>query len=137
MRLPEENCLLCKSTKNSTSNCKVQNIGYSIACTKCTSVSYEGETCRNGYIRGQEHLKQLENKSDKSALYKHIRENHENDQEVEFSMKIKGIFKNAMTRQIDEALRIQRKDPKLLLNSKKEYYGPVIQRKILESQKMA
>ena len=50
-------------------------------------------------------------------------------------MKIKGIFKNAMTRQIDEALRIQKKDPKFLLNSKKEYYGPVIQRKILENWK--
>ena len=47
-------------------------------------------------------------------------------------MKITGRFKKPMIRQLDEAIRIQRKDPKSLMNSKKEYYGPAIQRKILE-----
>ena len=47
-------------------------------------------------------------------------------------MKITGRLKKAMIRQLDEAIRIQRRDPKTLLNSKKEFYGPTIQRRILE-----
>ena len=69
-------------------------------------------------------------------MWKHIVEEHKADQDVtEFSMKISGIFKDPMTRQLDEACRIQRKNPKYLLNSKKEFYGPVIPRKVLESKK--
>ena len=48
-------------------------------------------------------------------------------------MKILGRFKDPMTRQIDEAIRINSKDPKTLLNSKNEFYGPVIRRKVLEN----
>ena len=56
-------------------------------------MSYEGETCRNRYIRGQEHLKQLESKSAKSVIWKHIVEEHKADQDkTEFSMKVSGIF---------------------------------------------
>ena len=47
-------------------------------------------------------------------------------------MKITGRFKKPMIRQLDEAIIIQRRDPKTLLNSKKKFYGPAIQRKILE-----
>ena len=112
--LPEEKCLLCKSSKNGTSNCKNSNVGYSIKCNNCQGfdkpMSYKGETCRTGYIRGQEHLKQLESKSEKSVMWKHIVEEHKADQDkTEFSMKISGIFKDPMTRQLDEACRIQRK----------------------------
>ena len=32
---PEEKCLLCKSSKNGTSNCKISNVGYSIKCNNC------------------------------------------------------------------------------------------------------
>ena len=66
-------------------------------------------------------------------MYRHIIEDHQNEEtETSFRMKITGRFKKPMIRQLDEAIRIQRKDPKALLNSKKEYYGPAIQRKVLE-----
>ena len=64
-----------------------------------------------------------------------IKEDHKSEEnDVNFSMRVTGIFKNPMTRQLDEACRIQRKNPKLLLNSKKEFYGPAIARKVLENK---
>ena len=135
-----DQCILCQNNDNKASNCKVKNLGYSIICDLCKSrnisKTYEGETCRTGYIRGQEHLKQFKNKSEKSVMYRHVIEDHKNEEEsVQFSMKIRGRFKNPMNRQIDEACRIQRKDPKDLLNSKKEYFGPVMSRKVVEIKK--
>ena len=66
---------------------------------------------------------------------KNIQETHKDEEnQVRFKMKITGRFKKPMIRQLDKAIRIQNKDPKTLLNSKKEYYGPAIQRKILEGK---
>ena len=103
--------------------------------TKGIKISYEGETCRNAHIRGNEHMKALERKDDKSALYKHILSDHrEEKQQVQFQMKVVGRFKTAISRQIDEGVRIQNKNSKFLLNSKTEFYGPAIKRKILEGK---
>ena len=94
--------------------------------------TYEGESCRNGYLRGLEHQRDVEKKNEKSAIYKHIVKDHANEKEkVEFKMKIVGRFKTAINRQINEGLRIQRKNPKALLNSKAEFHGPAVKRKIL------
>ena len=49
-------------------------------------------------------------------------------------MKITGRFKTAMNRQIDEGIRIQGENPETLLNSKNEFYGPAVKRKILEGK---
>ena len=58
----EERCLMCMNSDKQT-NCKISNVGYSIMCKTCkdkkVTRSYEGETCRNGYLRGKEHLKAL------------------------------------------------------------------------------
>ena len=73
------------------------NIGYSIMCKTCKDrkeeKSYEGETCRNAYIRGKEHLKALEQKSKHSVLYKHIENDHNSEKDtVKFQMRIVGRF---------------------------------------------
>ena len=65
-----------------------------------------------------------------------MRTEHKNEEDkVEFEMKVVGRFKTAMNRQIDESVRIQRKNKTNLLNSKSEYYGPVIRRRVLEERK--
>ena len=78
---------------------------------------YEGETGRSARIRGAEHLRDLEKKQEKSALYKHVKNVH-NDEEVKFRMEITKKFKDALTRQADEAVRIFTQPGHQLLNSK-------------------
>ena len=81
-------------------------------------------------------MKEYEKKAETSVIYKHVRNEHENEEEkVHFQMKVVGRFKAAMNRQIDESVRIQRKNKTTLLNSKSEYYGPVVKRKVLEGRK--
>ena len=69
-------------------------------------------------------------------MYKHIKKEHsEEEEKVEFEMKITGRFKTPMARQLDEAIRIQNEKPDTILNSKSEYHGPAIKRKIIEGKK--
>ena len=94
---PSENCLSCWRNKSAT-NCRVTNVGYSINCLLCKDrkidKSYIGETCRNLYIRGQEHQRELNKKLDKSVLYKHVRKDHIHEEnKVKFDIKITGRFK--------------------------------------------
>ena len=80
-------------------------------------------------------MRDIKLKNEKSALYKHIKNDHaEEEENVTFQMKITGKFKSAMARQIDEGIRIQNRHPNELLNSKSEFYGPAIKRKILEGR---
>ena len=100
-----------------------------------THKSYEGETCRNAHLRGKEHQRDIMLKNEKSAIYKHIKNDHtEEEENVTFQMKVTGRFKSAMARQIDEGIRIQNRHPNELLNSKSEFYSPAIKRKILEGR---
>ena len=66
---------------------------------------YEGESGRIDRLRGAEHLKDLEKKREKSVLYKHIKNAHPNE-EVKFKMEITQRFKDALTRQANEAVQI-------------------------------
>ena len=105
---PCVNCLSCRYSKSAT-NCRVANVGYSITCKLCKDRKIEqiyiGETCRNIYIRGKEHQNLLEKKSEKSVMYKHIKEKHSDEEnKVKFDMRISGRLKNPMTRQLDEAI---------------------------------
>ena len=109
----EERCFICTNANGPTS-CKTANIGYSIICKTCKDrkedKSYEGETCRNAYIRGKEHLKALEQKSKHSVLYKHIENDHNGEKDAaKFQMRVVGRSKLALGQQIDEGVRIQTK----------------------------
>ena len=70
------NCFVCLS--NGKGNCRKSNVNYEIVCTRqgCEYV-YIGETGRNAFCRGREHLKGMEKKCDDSVLIEHIREAHE------------------------------------------------------------
>ena len=133
---PEIKCFPCRNATKQT-NCKMSNIGYTVICQTCKDKgitrTYEGETARNAHIRGNEHLKDLERKNDKSVLYRHVKKEHSNEEnEVEFKMKTVGRFKTTMSRQINEGIRIQSSET--LINSKRELYGTVVHRKVLDSK---
>ena len=133
----KEKCLLCE-TSEGKDDCKLTNIGYSIFCRLCKdrkkSISYHGESARSCYLRGAEHVKELERRSKTSVLYKHVRSDHKDEEDqVKFGMKMVGRFTSALGRIIDESRRIRNTPPHELLNSKSEFHGPVIKRKVYEN----
>ena len=54
--------------------CNAHGVTYEIECQGCGN-KYVGETARNAYTRGTEHAGGLENRDEKSALWKHCVEN--------------------------------------------------------------
>ena len=118
--------------------CNTNNVGYKWQCMTCkeddTIKVYEGETGRSARLRGAEHLKQLEKKSEKSVLYKHKMTAHRNES-AKFKMEITGHFKEALTRQANEAVRISSRPTHELLNSKSEFNHPPTARVIVEKKK--
>ena len=110
--------------------CNTNNIGYRWTCKTCRDRKikkvYEGESSRSARIRGAEHLRDYENKKEKSVLYKHKILDHKTE-EPQFEMKITG------TCQANEAVRIQKTGQ--TLNSKCEFNSAPVARVTVEKQK--
>ena len=96
-------CFPCRSEKGG--NCRRKNVGYCITCNICKAV-YHGETSRNMFSRGEEHLRALENELTDSVLWNHSTTTCHQGDNTSYSMRATGYFREAMTRQIDEAIRI-------------------------------
>ena len=94
---------------------------------------YEGETGRSARIRGLEHLRDFEKKNKNSALVKHAKSEHRNEG-VKFKMEITGKFKDALSRQANEAVRIYNRSSAQLLNSKAEFNHPPLARVVVEKR---
>ena len=60
-------CFVCKSEKGNIGGCMKENVLYSIKCEECRirgrQSEYWGETGRDGYVRGGEHLKRCDEKN--------------------------------------------------------------------------
>ena len=129
-------CPLC-SNKNKEVKilCNTNNVGYRWVCNTCKNKNkttvYEGESSRSARLRGKEHLMSYKNKKQDSVLYKHKILEHE-EEEVEFEMEITGVFQDALSRQADEAVRIQSRKSSELMNSKSQFNHPPIARIIVE-----
>ena len=74
-----------------------------------------GETGRNLFMRGEEHLSDLEKRVAEKPLWKHIQEKHQGRMEVtpfeHFEMSIKGTFLKPQRRKADEGVRISNLNP--------------------------
>ena len=57
------------------------------------------------------------------------------NEDVDYSMEITGVFKDALTRQTDEAVRIFSRKNGELLNSKSEFNYPAVARIVVEKGK--
>ena len=132
-------CFVCESvmSKNSKIPCSINNFGYQLACESCRTNGkeqiYEGESSRSARIRGEEHYRMFKNNKSESALFKHKQKMHQNEEKIEISMKITQKFKDPLTRQANEAVRINNRKSGLL-NSKSEFNHPPIARVILEKK---
>ena len=66
---------------------------------------YEGETGRNGFTRGLEHLAALRLEDEENAMWKHCVVQH-GGVEAEFEMKMLRSCNSCLERQVNEAVRI-------------------------------
>ena len=130
-------CFLCDSevTENPKFACNSKGVGYQMVCDTCecrgkTRV-YEGETGRSARIRGDEHLAALKKQKNYSVLFKHKENEHKNE-EMRISMRITKRFKDPLSRQGNEAVRISSRNKTDLLNSKSEFHHPPITRVTVE-----
>ena len=125
-----ENCLVCVNGKGEGGHCKKMNIGYTVNCDTCrgVTVQYTGETSKSGYQRGLGHLARYHGKQEDSPLWKHAVLHHEGSLDVAYSMKVVKSFREPLTRQVNEAVRMNRCEADICLNSKSEWHSPVIVR---------
>ena len=137
LKCKKKKCILCESEihENLKFPCNSNNVGYQLECETCfirgKSMVYEGETSRSARIRGGEHIRDFEKKKSSSVLYKHKVLEHK-DEEMRIKMQITKKFRDPLTRQANEGVRINSRCKNELLNSKTEFNHPPIPRITVE-----
>jgi hypothetical protein len=132
----EKLCPICKNTdKKLDVYCNTNNVGYKWQCNTCKSrnrtMVYEDETSRSARMRGIEHVQAYKRKAPDSVMYKHKILEHQNE-DMDFVMEITGVFKDALTRQAEEGVRIHGRKGDELMNSKSEFNHPPVARVVVE-----
>ena len=95
---------------------------YEVECDNCKAI-YVGETSRNTKKRGNESVKQLNEKQEASVLWRHCETQHEGIKQ-NFNLNVTWVYHdNAMERQIAEAVTIRNKNQQqmTLINNKTEW----------------
>ena len=95
-------------------NCRWKNVGYPITCKICKA-KYHGKTSRNMFLRGEEHLRALENRTKESVLWNRSTKG----EELQYTMKASGYFVEPLTQQINKTVRINHSSN--MLNRKGEW----------------
>ena len=121
-------CFPCSTADQSRPprwSCRTPGVAYRVTCLLCKETdntsTYEGESGRNAYSRGKEHLRDLTNNSKESPLVNHQQKVHPG-QPHKFRMTILKTFRQALDRQIEEATRIEETgENPLQMNSRSEW----------------
>ena len=117
-----EDCFPCKE-EGGGSRCERRGAGYEIICKSCVGVvaRYSGQTGRNCYVRGKEHLRGYTNRKEGNVLWEHDKEFHGGEGETEFKMVVGRVYGRDNTRRmVNEAARIEGNDG-VVMNSRNEY----------------
>ena len=136
----ESKCFVCQSENSEVPNfsCNTNNCGYRLICNTCKDRNltkiYEGETSRSARLRGKEHKAGLKNKNTNNVRYKQKLMDHI-DEEMEVTMEITKVFKDPLTRQANEAVRISGRNKNEILNSKSQFNHPPVARVVVEGRR--
>ena len=103
------------------------SVTYQIVCKAC-GAHYKGETSRNMYTRGNEHLQQFKSRSKASAMWAHCIKHHDS-RPVEFKMEQTASFSTSHRRQVAEGVQI-RNYPGIPMNRKSEWKLPGVARAV-------
>ena len=124
-------CLACKDGRGKGGSCLKTNIQYELRCQLCPDGDgcvYVGESARNLYTRGREHIEKYRSRKRNidSFMKKHQDEEHAG-LPAEFGAKVTGMFKDCLSRQISEGVSLRRSNERVL-NSKSEWHQPPLWR---------
>ena len=141
LKCEKKKCFVWNSEESDSMkfSCNSNNVGYRLECDTCIEKGkmrvYEGESSRSARIRGAEHLADYEKQRSNSVLLKHKLNEHQQE-EMRIKMKITRKFKDPLTRQSNEAVRISQRNQNKgeLLNSKSEFNHPPLGRIVVEKQ---
>ena len=107
-------------------------IAVNIFCKVCgEKVScYKGETGRNAFTRGGEHLdKWIARDEANSVLWLHSLHHHQGrEEEVEYEMRVTGCYNAPLDRQIMESVQISTFSGACLMNRRNEMGGVRVER---------
>ena len=133
-------CIICKNDLKNPNKipCSAKSVGYKLVCENCEKQGvqkiYEGETSRSARTRAAEHRRDFTNGKDDSAMFKHKKNDH-NNENITFRMEIMKKFRDPLTRQSNEAVRISQRRKDEILNSKSEFNHPPIARITVEGRR--
>ena len=128
-------CFPCRGDKGG--DCRRQGVTYNLYCETCQGernlrvkvASYPGETGRNMFERGKEHLALLQKQSEEnSVLWLHSLHHHEGSTDVKYKMVCTGTYNTPLDRQMSEKIEISHFQGDILMNRKNELGGAVIER---------
>ena len=142
----DNKCLICTNPLNTNFNCRTRNVCYKTYCLKCAADAgldskainenisenikfYFGETFRDAYTKGKEHLSDYNGKTDDSHMMKHLSEEHPecNPCDIRFGMSVVKKHTSSFSRMIMESILIYRAGANIL-NSKSEFSRCVVPR---------
>ena len=116
-RCGRQECFPCRADDGG--DCRREGVTYSLICEECGDnvCEYFGETGRNAYTRGLEHLanKQAQDEN-KSVLKLHAAHHHNNRGDLNFSMKVTGVHDSSLDRQVTERVNIENFRGPILMN---------------------
>ena len=119
-----EECFPCTGDSERKRDCERNSVGYRITCLTCQQAgkltTYDGESGRNGYARGLEHMQGLRTRSHKSPLWKHCILEH-GGEEADFNMEVVTSHSSCLDRQVNEMVRIGGSRAEVILNSKSDF----------------
>ena len=112
-------------------DCWVEGVAYFLWCLECGCVvaRYCGETGRNAYTRGREHLDSLAAKDEStSVLWLHSLHHHQRREDVGYAMRVTSQHQDSLSRQVTEMVNISSFEGPILMNRKNEMAGVRIER---------
>ena len=118
-------CLACKGER--AGPCRRSNVLYQFSCNQCPDGGqsvYLGETARNLYTRGREHVRNYDRQNSESFMNKHQTEKHAGVA-ADFGAKVLKSYKDCLSRQVSEGVHIRR-CKNVVLNSKAEWHQPAL-----------
>ena len=128
-RCGRQNCFPCKTDEGG--DCWREGVTYSLVCEECGEevCQYFGETGRNTFTRGTEHLSNKEaDDESKSVLKLHAIHHHNGRVDVNFTMKVTGLHSNSLDRQVTERVNIENFKGQILMNRRTEMGGVRLER---------